>query len=203
MLIHFSERRRKWLALKLVRAVQSVRIAKYRLLSYLTIEGKPILNQPLHAVGTGTLHIDGAVVFGFFPSPSALSTYAYVEARNVGAHIRIGNGTVINNSFCAIAEFSHIEIGERCLIGSNVEIIDSDFHGLNISDRQQSQAVRCKPVVIENDVFIGSNVKILKGVHIGKGAVVANGAVVSRDVPSCVIAAGNPARSIRSLEEIT
>jgi acetyltransferase-like isoleucine patch superfamily enzyme len=87
------------------------------------------------------------------------------------------------------------------LIGTNVEIIDSDFHGIRVSDRSLSKAEWAKPVIIENDVFIGSNVRILKGVTIGTGAVVANGAVVTSDIPAYAIAGGNPAKLLKILPE--
>ena len=69
-------------------------------------------------------------------------------------------------------------IGKRVLIGANVEILDSDFHGLNIKDRGFSKADWAKPVVIEDDVFLGSNVRVLKGLTIGRGSVIANSSVV-------------------------
>jgi maltose O-acetyltransferase len=57
----------------------------------------------------------------------------------------------------------------------------------------------CQDVVIEDRVFIGSNVKILKGVTIGSGSVIANSTVVTRDIPANCIAAGIPAKVIRQL----
>jgi len=62
------------------------------------------------------------------------------------------------------------------------------------------------PVIIEDDVWIGANVTILKSVHIGEGSVIAAGAVVTKDVPSYTIIAGVPARALRkrwSDEEIS
>jgi acetyltransferase-like isoleucine patch superfamily enzyme len=55
------------------------------------------------------------------------------------------------------------------------------------------------PVIIGDGVWLGSNVLVLPGVTIGKGSVVAAGSVVSRDIPSGVLAAGNPAKIIKKL----
>ena len=179
------------------RAIQSPRILVYRFLSTGRVEGCPILYQPLQTTGSGVVEFSGQVKLGVFPSPFFFSTYSYIEARNTNAKVFIGDGTWINNNFTAIAEHSSITIGKRVLIGANVEILDSDFHGLNIKDRGLSKADWAKPVVIEDDVFLGSNVRVLKGVTIGRGSVIANSSVVVKDIPPGVIAGGNPARVIK------
>ncbi|MHB1987948.1 MAG: DapH/DapD/GlmU-related protein [Acidimicrobiales bacterium] len=56
--------------------------------------------------------------------------------------------------------------------------------------------VSSKPVVIEDDVFLGINVIVLPGVHIGKHAYIGAGAVVTSDIPSYSVAVGNPARVV-------
>lgn len=139
------------------------------------------------------------VAIGVFPSPHYLSIYAYLEARDESASIEIGNGTWINNGFCAIAEFSSIAIGKNCLIGASVEILDSDFHGLSMDQRRMSKPEWARPVTISDEVFIGSNVKIMKGVTIGYGSVIANGSIVVSDVAAGVIAGGVPAKKIGDL----
>lgn len=181
------------------RAVQLPRVLLYRSLSSARTQGRPLLHQPLQTVGLGVIEFAGKVNIGVFPSPMFFSTYAYVEARNKGAKISIGDGTWINNGFSAIAEHSSITIGRRVLIGTAVEIFDSDFYGLRTSDRKISMPEWARPVIIEDDVFLGSNVRILKGVTIGKGSVIANSSVVTSNVPANSIAAGNPARVIRSI----
>jgi maltose O-acetyltransferase len=151
-------------------------------------------------VGSGAFNFAQNVKIGVFPSPLFFSTYAYIEARHPGAQISIGENTWINNNFCAVAEHSSITIGKNCLIGFNVQMYDSDFHGLKVADRMRSLPEWTKPVQIGSDVFIGSNVKILKGVTVGDGAVIANGALVLCDVAAGSIVAGVPAKFVRMVE---
>ena len=180
--------------------IQRPRIIFYQLLSDAKIKGKPILNQPMQAMGLGEIVFVGTVNIGVFPSPLFFSTYAYMEARKSTARISIGDGTWVNNGFTVIAEHTSITIGQRVRIGTNVEIYDSDFHGIRIDDRNKSKAEWAKPVVIEDDVFLGSSVRVLKGVRIGRGSVVANSSVVVNDIPQGVIVGGIPAKVLRVIE---
>jgi maltose O-acetyltransferase len=191
------------LAARLCRLVQRPRILLYRWLSSGRVQGRPRLRQPLQTAGHGEIRFDGEVTIGVFPSPRFLSSYAYIEARSAAAQVVIGDGTMLNNDFCAIAEHSRITLGRRVLAGTGVEILDSDFHGLAVADRQRSDPADARPVVIEDDVFLGSNVRVLKGVTIGRGAVIANGSIVLTDIPAGVIAAGVPARVIRPIDPPT
>ena len=99
-----------------------------------------------------------------------------------------------------------ITVGARVVISYNVTIADSDFHPIDpdlrkqdaianspYGDRLQRPPVVCRPVVIEDDVWIGIGAIILKGVRIGKAARVGAGAVVTTDVAPGVTVAGNPA----------
>lgn len=104
------------------------------------------------------------------------------------------SGTVI----CAAVR---VEVGERCLIGADVLIFDTDFHNRERNRRYTPPDWKSisRPVVIEEDVFIGARSIITKGVHIGKGAIVGAGSVVVSDVSPSTIVAGNPARSIGTI----
>jgi acetyltransferase-like isoleucine patch superfamily enzyme len=90
---------------------------------------------------------------------------------------------------------TRIEIGNRVLLGSNVVVMDTDFHPLDAKERARGASTqRSEPVRIEDDVFVGTQALILKGVTIGRGAVIGAASVVTRDVPAWTIVAGNPAR---------
>jgi acetyltransferase-like isoleucine patch superfamily enzyme len=122
------------------------------------------------------------------------STPVPVElAVGVGATLQIGDAVRVNYG-ASIAAVASILIGDRVRIGPYAMIVDSDFHELH--DRQQRPVGR--PVIIEDDVWIGAKASVLKGVRIGRGAVVGVGAVVTRDVPAGAIVAGVPARIVRT-----
>ena len=185
----------------LCRLYQLPRVLIFRFLSSTKIAGSPRRLQPVQAIGAGLISIGSDVMLGYFPSPQFFSSYCYLEARFPSARISIGNNTRINNDFRAICEYTSITIGSKCLIGTNVEIVDSDFHALNAACRAGPDPARAKAVFIGNNVFVGNNVRILKGVTIGHGAVIGNGAVVVNDVPERAIAVGNPAKVVSSIAQ--
>ena len=113
-----------------------------------------------------------------------------------GAILEVGDNFGMTGGSLVAAE--KITIGKNVIIGANCSIIDTDFHPLDPEIRRRTpQAARTAPISIGDDVFIGMNCIILKGVRIGQAAVVGAGSVVTHDIPSKVIAAGNPARVVR------
>lgn len=155
--------------------------------------------QPTQFVGKGGIHIDSSNI-GVWPSPGLLTNASYIEARNVGAFVRIGAKTCINNNAVIIADKTTINIGTRCMIGPNFFAADSDFHGLALSNRSNDN-YECFPVTIGDNVFIGEGVKVMKGVTIGDGAIIGSGSVVVKDVESNAIYAGVPARFIKFIPD--
>lgn len=176
----------------------SVRIWKYKILSNCAqVSGQPNCYHPLLLRGKGKIRFGKNVQIGVVNSPNFYSHYSYLEARNVESEIIISDNVSINNAFSAIA-FSKITIGSNVLIGVNCSIIDNDGHDLHPNHRT-SGIPKVEAVSIEDNVFLGSNVSILKGVTIGKNAVIGNGSVVVQSIPENAIAAGNPAKVIRML----
>lgn len=114
-----------------------------------------------------------------------------------GKNIFIGNNFTGNHNL-TILDIREVRIGDNVMIGPNT-LITTVGHPLDYRPRREYIAF-AKPVVIEDDVWIGGNVTVLPGVTIGRGAVVAAGAVVTKDVPPCSVAAGNPAKVIKKVE---
>jgi len=109
--------------------------------------------------------------------------------------LEIGNEVFINYG-CSIAAMREITIGSRVQIGPYVMIIDTDFHDLYDRERRPEP----RPIVIEDDVWIGAKASILRGVRIARGAVVAVGAVVHHDVAPFTVVGGVPAQVIKRLD---
>ena len=106
--------------------------------------------------------------------------------------MRFGQGVFINHSFTAMS-IGGIDIGDNVQIGPHVTIV-TDNH-----DLMHRSVLRCRSVIIGNNVWIGAEVKIMPGVHVGDNAVLAGGAVVTKDVPAGAIVGGNPAKVIRMI----
>lgn len=115
------------------------------------------------------------------------------------AKILIGNNVGISGS--TISANQLVEIGNDVLIGSGVLITDCDAHPVSYRNRLGGLKPKMAPVFIEDGVFIGARSIILKGVRIGRGSVIGAGSVVVKDVLPGVIAAGNPAQLIKTIEE--
>ncbi len=122
--------------------------------------------------------------------------------------IEIGDDCYISNASLVCSE--KISIGNRVFISGGVTIADSDFHPLDpamrladtialspIGNSKNRPVIKSKPVIIEDDVWIGFNATILKGVHIGAGAVIQPGSLVTEHVPAGITVAGNPAKRVK------
>jgi len=92
-----------------------------------------------------------------------------------------------------IGAFKLIQIGNNVRCGANNLITDSDWH---LNDSRSGLSM---PVIIEDNVWLGEGVKVLKGVKIGENSVIGAGSIVTKTIPANVIAAGNPCRVIRNL----
>jgi acetyltransferase-like isoleucine patch superfamily enzyme len=175
------------------------RIWKYRALSDCRqVSGTPLILQPVLFLGPGRIAIGEDVRFGWRQSPDFYTGYCQLEVSKPEATIAIGAGTEFSNSVMLKSEGAGISIGHGGLIGSWVEIFDSDFHDLH-PDRRRSGTPSMAPVEIGDNVYLGQGARILKGATIGDGSVIGASAVVVGTIPAGVVAAGNPARVIREL----
>lgn len=118
-------------------------------------------------------------------------------------NIKIGDNVYIGPGASFIASISTITIGNKVMFGPNVTIRGGN-HSSHIVGKMMFDYKKVdklvnddEPVIIEDDVWIGTGVIILKGVKIGRGAIVAAGAVVTKSVPSYAIVGGVPARILR------
>ncbi|KAK1253549.1 hypothetical protein MKX07_001626 [Trichoderma sp. CBMAI-0711] len=115
-----------------------------------------------------------------------------------GYNISIGNDVVIGRN-CTINDVCEVRIGDNCVLGPNVSIFTASLP-IDPKKRQGGQGPQQgRPIVIEQDCWIGGGAIILPGRTIGKGSTVGAGSIVTKDVPPFTIVAGNPARVLRGI----
>ncbi len=126
-----------------------------------------------------------------------------------GRNIYIGDNVSINMN-CTFVDCNKIIIGNNVLIASNVQLYTST-HPVELSERlvpgwtPENGEYFCRtyalPITIGNGCWIGGGVIILPGVSIGNGSVIGAGSVVTKDIPDNSLAAGNPCRVIREINQ--
>jgi acetyltransferase-like isoleucine patch superfamily enzyme len=122
-----------------------------------------------------------------------VSTVARLELVTlVDGHLEIGDNVFVNYGTSLVSS-AHVKIGNDCLIGSHVTVMDCDFH--RVEDKAWDTTG--EPIVIEDRVWLGNRSMVLKGVRVGHDAVVAAGAIVTHDVPPRCLVAGVPAKIVR------
>jgi len=122
-----------------------------------------------------------------------VSTVARLELVTLpGGHLEIGDNVFVNYGTSLVAS-SHVKIGDDCLIGAHVTVMDTDYH--RVEDKAWDTTG--VPIVIEDRVWLGNRAMVLKGVRIGHDSVVGAGSVVTKDVPPRTLVAGVPAKVVR------
>ena len=138
-----------------------------------------ILQQMLGSVG------QDSIIWAPFYCSYGKNTY-------IGDHVFL-------NYMCVILDNNEVRIGNHVMIGPAVQIYTA-AHDLQAESRIKGGET-AKPIVIEDNVWIGGGAILLPGVRIGKNAVVGAGSVVTRNVPANTVVAGNPARVIREIDQ--
>ncbi len=135
-----------------------------------------------------------------------------VRVAAPAARVSIGRFSYVGPGSLLLGEES-ISIGDYVYIANGVDILDSDAHSMDWRERRVEaehaaagkpyprDRIEARPVVIEDDVWIGAKATILSGVRIGRGAIVAAGAVVVKPVAPFTLVGGVPARLIRELPQ--
>ncbi len=159
-------------------AVKAV-IYKYNLLSPADVDGRrEILKGLLGAVGDDDIIINQPFYCDY------------------GKQISVGKRFFANFHFTVLDE-AKVTIGDDCFIGPNVSIYTA-CHSTDPVERN-TRREWAEPVTIGDNVWIGGSVTILPGVTIGDNVTIGAGSVVTKDIPSNVVAVGNPCRVIKHL----
>lgn len=195
------------LAVACLRLCEGMRQWRYRYFKWATwpqrLSGRLTLGKhvrlfaPLRCDGEGVVQVAERTRLGGPLSVRYGTGATMLQARGKNAVIRIGRHCAFSNNVCVIAAES-VEIGNDCLIGDLVSIMDSDFHAV-APDQRRTGPVKTAPVKLESNVWLGSRVIVQKGVTIGANSIVAPNAVVTSSIPANSMAGGVPARVIRTL----
>lgn len=132
-----------------------------------------------------------------------LTNYAVFQILFDGA-VTIGDNCGFSSTI--ISSRIGVNIGNHVKIGGNVRIFDHDFHSIDYMDRRNksldTKNCKTRPVLIGNDVFIGTNAIILKGSIIGDRSIVAAGSVVfGLNIPPDSLVIGNPAKIVKKINQ--
>lgn len=119
------------------------------------------------------------------------------RSYDYGENIHLGPRTFVNYNLTAL-DVAAITIGSDCQIGPNVQLLTPTHPIAPQPCRDKLEAAR--PITIGDNVWLGGGVIVCPGVSIGDNAVIGAGSVVTRDIPADVVAVGNPARVIRSID---
>ncbi|MET0326653.1 MAG: acyltransferase [Ilumatobacteraceae bacterium] len=125
---------------------------------------------------------------------STIATMELVSAED--GLLEIGERTLVNFG-CSLVATQHVSIGAHCHIGPYTMMLDNDYH--RIEPERRLERPPSKPIILEENVWIGARVIVMSGVRIGKDSCVGAGSVVTSDVPPRTLAVGVPARVIREL----
>jgi acetyltransferase-like isoleucine patch superfamily enzyme len=126
-----------------------------------------------------------------------VSTIATLElVSDTGGLLEIGPRTLVNFG-CSLVATELVHIGAHCHIGPYTMMLDNDFH--RVEPERRLERPPSKPIIVEDNVWIGARVILMSGVSVGRDACVGAGSVVTGDVPPRTLAAGVPARVIREL----
>lgn len=136
-------------------------------------------------------------------SNTSINAWYVFKNQVFNPKITIGNDCSIGE-YCHITCINEVKIGNGVLMGKNVLISDNSHGDLNIKLELNLQPnlralVSKGSILIEDNVWIGEKVSVLGGVKIGKNSIIGAHSVVNKDIPDNSLAAGIPAKVVKSL----
>ncbi len=161
--------------------------------------------------GFAPFHSEREVGFSLGEASGAYDRASFVVGKN--GRITVGSYTILNGTIIICND--SVSVGSHCLIAWGSVITDTwaNFETAGIEKRRgilrraAGDAARrllpigvARPVVLEDNVWVGFDAVVLPGVRIGRGAIIGSKTIIAEDVSPYAIVAGNPARTIRYLE---
>jgi acetyltransferase-like isoleucine patch superfamily enzyme len=110
--------------------------------------------------------------------------------------VEVGAKTVLGQE-CTISAYSHVRIGEQCVVADRAMFIDFDHGIVEVERPIRLQGIYKRDVVVGSNVWVGYGACFLRGVTVGDNSVIGTNAVVARDVPANAVVGGVPAKLIR------
>lgn len=176
--------------------VEIIYLLYCKFISILLFPSSRIIRQPIDIRGKKGIDFGSNLTTGYccrFESHSEKNDKVLVFGDNIQI-----------NDFVHIAALKHVKIGNNVLIASKVFISDLE-HGSYSGDENDSiphstvkdRALSSKPVVIEDNVWLGEHVSVLPGVTIGENSIIGANSVVTKSIPANSIACGVPAKVIK------
>lgn len=174
--------------------LRRVLIAEPVFKSYCTVYGRRVRTGAfIHWIqGRGRIILGDDVLF------DGKSSFSFAARFTDSPTLQVGSRTGVGHA-CVFVVAQSITIGDDCRIAGGVSFRDSPGHPVEPEARRRGEPPppeAVKPIVVENNVWIGASAIISAGVRIGEGSVISSGAVVGSDVPPLSLMAGNPARRI-------
>lgn len=147
-----------------------------------------------HRLQDSEITIGNNCIFNSSHTSNLIGVYSPCIISTLGknAYVEIGDGCGFSGT--VIGAGLHIKFGNNVRCGANTLITDTDWH------TDDYRTGKDKEIIIEENVWLGYGVKVLKGVHIGKNSLVGANSVVTKDIPANVIAVGNPCKVIKQIK---
>jgi acetyltransferase-like isoleucine patch superfamily enzyme len=151
-----------------------------------------------YVAGTGEMHIgDDTLLDG-------KSSFSFAARFSDRPTLRIGSRTYVGHQ-CTFTVAMGVTLGDDCYVASGCMFMDSPGHPLDPGRRLAHlppDPEQVRPIVVKNNVWVGSQAIIMPGVTVGEGSVVAARSVVTSDVPPYTVVGGTPARVLKRLDPV-